>query len=86
MTARKFEIDCSDDGCLHCAISGAIRGEPIAFENICQVGQVVADMIASMPDTVREQHGREVRQIINKMIDQAIAGTWPADAENVGHA
>jgi len=80
--------DC-DPNCLHCAISKHLverRRLNINFQNICEVGQVVADMIASLPVSVRSDWGPDVKREINKMIDEAISGEWHANTETKGRA
>ena len=84
--------DC-DPNCLHCAISKHLverRRLNINFQNICEVGQVVADMIASIEDPIsRAQWGHDTKRAINKMLDEVIAGEWHAfqgGAETKGRA
>jgi hypothetical protein len=62
--------------CLHCAISELVLreyGQDLRQHHICQVGQVIAQMIASIEDRqARAQVGSYVRREVLKMIDEAI--------------
>jgi hypothetical protein len=74
----------SEEPCLHCAISEFLIREhrqQVGRHNICQVGQVVADMLASIEDRqVRVQVGSYVRREVVRMIDAAIEGNDEATA------
>jgi len=73
--------DCLSD-CLHCLLSEHImahRGGRVSFRNMCEVGQIVADMIASIDDEdARRQFGSDAKREIVKMLDEALAGEWHA--------
>jgi hypothetical protein len=74
--------------CVHCAISKLLmrRQEllPLTSADVCLIGQVIADIVASVPaDIDRELWGEQARREINRMLDEAIAGTWQQDKELV---
>jgi len=84
--------DCLSD-CMHCLLSEYIikqRSAHISFRNVCEVGQVIADMIASIEDPIsRAQWGHDAKRAINKMLDEVIAGEWhefQGGAETKGRA
>jgi len=76
MTTRS---ECSV-ACIHCAISQMLMARqqilPINSADVCLIGQVIADIIASVPEPARQAWGEQARREINKMLDEAIAGTW----------
>jgi len=73
--------DCEAD-CLHCLLSEYIMAQKrlkVSFQNMCEVGQIVADMVASIDDEdARRQFGSDAKREIVKMLDEAIAGEWHA--------
>lgn len=70
--------------CIHCAVSMLLMERqkhlPLTLEDACLLGQVLADIVGSVPPADRGHWGREVKREIGQMLDMAIAGHWHAGA------
>ncbi len=75
--------DCIDPNCVHCAVSQLLlQRQPLALPaDACLIGQVLADIVASVPDIhKRVVVARTVRDEIDRMLGEAVEGTWQQQA------